>query len=362
MYCDVALPSGDRVALQEKVLMETNISEQSESETLSYVTLDRHRIERMVNEGNSHSQELALRYTPLIKSDPEFVYRTLITCLRTSNVARHRAASMDALRVAPRVIDLMTIADTDLVCSCAQANERNVRIAAIRLLGDMPDDEQVQIALLKNLRTLGGLKGKDAEAFEAAKAVAKHSNRNGSLRRHVIDLVKKKLPTPGAFGDGSAHSNFASLLHIIESFSGEYDDALAASLLRLVEDFKTPELIRRSALRAFGKLVEPNAANAANFVGLLKRNDVKLNESIYAALVSFLAECKSQISYIRRVQGTLSELATCVQLAWQREAALFGTRVEVEAARDLRQAAADIDQLLLQYGEFSERARPETVA
>lgn len=362
MYCDQALPSGDRVALQEKVLMEINISEQDEGETLSYVTLDRHRIERMVNEGSSLGRELALRYTPLIKNDPEFVYRTLITCLRTSTVSRHRAASMDALRVAPRAIDLMTIADTDLVCKCAQANERNVRIAAVRLLGDMPDDEQVQIALLTNLRAMGESKDRDSEISEAAKAVAKHSNRNRSLRPHVVGLVKKELPTPGAFGDGGAQSNFASLLYIIESFSGEHDQVLAASLLNLAEDFKTPELIRRSSLRAFGKLAEPNAENAAHFVRLLKRNDVKLNEAVYTALVSFLGECKSQIGYIRRVQGSLNELGACVQLAWQREAALFGTRVEVEAARDLRRAAADVDQLLLQYGEFSERARPETVS
>lgn len=361
MLCDLALPGGDRSALQEKVLMEINVSEQDENETLAHITLDRHHIERMVNEGNDTKRELALRYMPLIKNDPEFVYRTLINCLKSSTVSRHRAASMDALRVAPRAIDLMTIADTDLVCSCAQAGERNVRIAAIRLLGDMPDDEQVQIALLAALSELSNLRGRENEVFEATKAVAKHSDKNKSLRPHIVNLLKKELPAPGSFGNGGAQNHFASLLHVVESFSGEHNQPLAASLLKLAEDFRTPDMIRQSSIRAFGKLAEPSSANVAHFIRLLRRNDSKLNESVYAGLVSFLGECGRQIIYIRRVQSGLDELAICVQQAWQREVTLFGNRVEVVTARDLRQAASEIDRLLLQYGEFSERARPETV-
>ncbi len=359
MYCDVGLPGGDRLALQERVLVELNIDEQDENEALSYVTLDRHRVERMISESSSSGQELALRYTPLIKNDPEFVYRTLINCLRTSQVSRHKAASMGALRVAPRAIDLMTIADTDLICGCAQGGERNVRLAAIRLLGDMPDDEQVQVTLLAALAELRQSKGREQELFETTKAIAKHSDKNKSLRRHVIELVKEEMPGPGSFGNASSQKNFSSLLHIVESFSGEHDQVVAAALLKLVEDFRTPDVIRPSAMRAFGKLAEPNADNVACFVRLLKRNEPKLNESAYSSLVSFLGECKAQIGFIRRIHASLDELQSCVQSAWQREAALIGDRVEIVAVRDLRQAASGIEQLLLQYGEFSERARPE---
>ena len=75
--------------------------------------------------------------------DPHFTYNVLMQRLRTARSPAHRAACLDSLRESPRAINLITIADTDLICEQLQAPNRNVRLAAIRLTGEMPSDEQV---------------------------------------------------------------------------------------------------------------------------------------------------------------------------------------------------------------------------
>lgn len=356
LYCDAVLPEPGREALQERVLMKLNVADRDETDETSVVAIDHLQIERMLADGSAIEKELALRYAPLIKGNAEFVHRTLIGSLRSSTNSRHQAAAMDALRAAPRALALLTIADTDLICSRAGAGERNVRVAAINLLGNMPDDEQVQLTLLSTLQRSRTEPGREAEMFEAAKAISRHSKGTPRLRRSVLDLVKSEMPAPGSFGSDREQGNFSSLLHAVESFSGIHDSAIASSLLRLGEDYRTPDVIRRHSLRVYGKLAEPAGDVATTFSRLLARNDVRLNESIYSGLINFLNECKRGMAFIRKVHPHLAELRSEVAAAWQRELVRSVKSVEVAAVRDLRQATADIEELLVQYGEYSERA------
>jgi len=336
--------------------MKLNVADRDEIESAAEITIDTKQIERMLASGSAIEKELALRYTPMIRGNAEFVHRTLIANLRSNPNSRHQAAAMDALRAAPRALALLTIADTDIICSKVLDGERNVRTAAIRLLGEMPDDEQVQLTLIQALKDARKLDGREAEMFEAAKAISKHSKGTPKLRGSVLELVKKEIPSSGSFGSDSDQSNFSSLLHVVESFSGIYDEQLANSLLRLAEDYKTPDAIRRYSMRAYGRLSEPSGEVARVFSRLLVRSDIRFNDSVYAGLVNFLAECKRGMSYLRKVVPHLPELRGGVAAAWNRELLRSAQSVEVAAARDLRQAAADIEELTAQYDEFSERA------
>jgi hypothetical protein len=293
----------------------------------------------------------------MIKGDASFVYKMLIQPLRIDSQARHKAAALDALRITPRSLALLTFADTDIVCRLAFDKERNVRIAAYRLLGEMPDDEKIQITLLSQLSNLKDAAGRDLERVELAKALSKHSKKDKNLRKKIIDLTEKTLPTQG-FGSPENQATVISLLQIVESFNGFHDSALAAKLIKLVDDYRTPENLKRHALRAFGTLSEPTFELFEILIRLLKKNDITINEALYSTVKTVLTGCKTKLIFVRRIYDQIAPLGAVVHGIWSRELAQSFGRVEVSACREISDIVMIMDELCLQYAEFSERARP----
>jgi hypothetical protein len=293
--------------LQESLLAKLALSDEEGGVSLPGVTLDRQQVEMMLNSESKNERELALRYLPLLRHDVSYVYQTLITTLRTSPDSRHKSACLDSLRSAAQAIDLITIADTDLICACLQSEERNIRISAIRLLGEMPDDEQVIRSLEENFRSLRSIRSRDVEISETAKALAKHARRSPKLRPSVLTLVYEHLPKSQdeGFGDATDQQHLIGLLVVCESLGVDSDDPMASRLLGFAEDFRTPESVRRHSLRVFGRLAEPSTKNADTFIRLLGRNDPRMNEATYAATLSFIGRCRKRVDFVRRVNPRL---------------------------------------------------------
>ena len=365
LRCDTNLSKSAKTGYQEKVLMKLNLSDQDEYkdyDAFSEITFDKTQIGKMAASSNETEVELALRYAPMIKGDALFVYKMLIHPLRVDCVARHKAAAMDALRIVPRSLALLTFADTDTVCRLSSDKERNVRIAAYRLLGEMPDDEKIQITLLEQLSNLKDAAGRDLERVELAKAISKHSKKDSNLRRKIIDLTTNSLPAQG-FGSPENQSTIVSLLQIVESFTGFYDKALAAKLIKYVDDYRTPENLKRHSLRAFGTLSEPTSELIETLIRLLKKNDTTINESLYSTVKSVLIDCKTKLNFVRRIHDKIEPLGVVIHSIWSRELANSFGRVEVSACREISDIVMTMDELCLQYAEFADRARPaEAVA
>ena len=264
---------------------------------------------------------------------------------------------MDSLRTAPRAIDLITIADTDLICGLLEHNERNVRVAATRLLGEMPDDEQVIRSLQENLATLKGNASRELEVAETAQALARHTRRSEAVRKELLKLVSDHVPRNATFGNKSEQQHFLALLTICESLGGQYDNNLANKLLALAEDYRTPEPIRRQAMRAYGRVCEPSANCVDALIRLLGRNDTKLAESVSAACLSVVNHCKRKVDHVRRVYPKLDLLKERLQRAWQREVIASAANIDLSGARDIRDAILGIEDIVAQYGEFAERVQ-----
>lgn len=347
-------------SLQEILLAKLALADEEGGVSLPGITLDRQQIESMLDAESKNERELALRYLPLLRHDVSYVYQTLIRILRSSAESRHRSACLDSLRSAPQAIDLITIADTDLICACLQAEERNVRISAIRLLGEMPDDEQVIRSLEENFRLLKSLRSRDAEISETAKALAKHARRSPKLRPSVLKLVFEHLPKSpdSGFGDATDQQHLIGLLVVCESLGVDSDDAMASQLLAFAEDYRTPESVRRHSLRVFGRLAEPSTDNADTLVRLLGRNDPRMNEATYAATLSFVGRCRKRVDFVRRVNPRLAALREKLIAAWTRETPVNAESVDLSGARDIRDSIVGTEELVVQYSEFSERATP----
>jgi len=139
-------------ALLEKVLAKLNQGTQDTGLSLRGITLDPETVRPLIFSPDKNESELAIRSLSLIRDNDQFVYQVLTQRLRSSELPQHKAACLNSLRACRGAIDLITIADTDAICSEVKAENRNVRLAAIELLGEMPDDEQVVRSLQEHLQ------------------------------------------------------------------------------------------------------------------------------------------------------------------------------------------------------------------
>jgi len=343
-------------AFQERVLTKLNQSDRAIGMTLPGVTLDRETIESLISSGKQNESELAIRYIPLIRDDDQFVYQVLIKCMRASTTSsRHKSACMDSLRACPSARNLITISDTDIICSMRKSNERNLRIAAIKLLGEMPDDEQVVQNLQDHLIELANTTSREDEVTEAAKALAAHVRRNPRLRDSVLKIVLQHLPdTPeSGFGDESKQHHLYGLLLVCESIGGWTDDSTAQRLLAFAESYRTPLTIRKQSMRVFGRIVEPSPKSVKEFVHLLERNDVRMNDSVYAATSSFISQCRRRVEYVRRVHTVINPLRDILCKVWHREVLSTVDSIDPSGPRDIRSALIEIEALTIAYEEFS---------
>jgi hypothetical protein len=346
-----------RPAVIEKLLTKLSLSAEDSLTALPRVTLDRRQISGLVASRSPLEVELALRHISLMRDDPQFVYETLSQMLRTSADARQRAACLDSLRLAPRARSLMTIADTDLVCGMLEAPTRNVRLAAIRLLGEMPDDEQVIRTLQESLQKFKAARSRDEELAAAAEALAKHTGRSRDISAQLMRFVEEQLPSPGRFGDSTEQQHLAGLLTICESLDSHAGSVLASRILAMAEDFRTPDVLRKHALRAYGRVSEPSVESIGNLIRLLRRPDPRFSEAVYSCCLAFVRQCRRKVEHVRRVYPRLGELQDLLKSSWLREVAAGGDSIDLSGARDIRDAVIGIEDLVAQYGEFAQRAQ-----
>jgi hypothetical protein len=144
-----------------------------------------------------------------------------------------------------------------------------------------------------------------------------------------------------------------ALLSVCESIGGVAEAAGAWRLKGLFDDFRTPLAIRRSALRVFGGIVEPEARSIAVFISLLGKDDVRLNEAVYAATASFISQCRRRVEYVRLVYTDLSLLLSALTLAWAREIRVARDSISPTPLKQIRQSVIEVTGLIVAYGELT---------
>lgn len=351
-------PGLDFGSLKEKALRTLERgSEDERRPTVGRLTLGRSELEVLLQSVDPRERELAVRYVPWLQGESAFVYRTLVEGLKNETASFLKTEYMNAIRVSTEAIALITIADTDYICSMLGDAERNVRIGAIKLLGEMPDDEQVVTSLQDHIKRLDLDSGDSSEVLETARALAKHARRNPKLRAAILQLVLGQLPRRAAdgFGTESRQRNIESMLFVCDSLGGVADEA-AWQLYRLATDFHTPIEIRKQALRVFGRLVEPTAKSASAIEKALSRNDTRLNAVTYSATVSFTIHCKQKVEFVRRVFASLPGIRDQLTNCWSREAAFAPESINPPTLSDIRDALVEVTNLITTYHEFAGRA------
>jgi hypothetical protein len=94
--------------------------------TLRGSTLDKSVVQELVLSSANNERELALRHIRMVKAEAQFVYGLIMRKLRDKPTPRLQTACLDALRESASSIDLVTLADTDIIYSLVNAEHRNV--------------------------------------------------------------------------------------------------------------------------------------------------------------------------------------------------------------------------------------------
>lgn len=325
--------------------------------SLRGLTLDKTTVQELVLSENANESELAIRHVRLIQGEQQFVYDLILRKLRTKPQPRQQAACLDALREAADAIDLITLADTDLICSLVSAENRNVRIAATRLLGEMPGDQQVVDTLQRYLEACVKTPARDDELLIAARAMSKHVRRNSKLRVAATARLIDRIPRSAEDGFGSdiEQSHTIRLFSVLEQIGTVEEDALAWRLKSLADDFRTPVGIRRQAIYTFGAIVVPTSRSIEAITEMLARDDTRLSEPVYAATAAYMSQVRRKAEYVKAVYDHLGALRGVLCEAWRREVNRAQDSISPIPLRNIRSAIVEATNLMMIYQEFGAR-------
>ncbi len=315
--------------------------------------------EQLLLSGKVEEVEQALKFTPFIRDAEQEVYNRLIRILSSSDNGRHTAICLDALRTNQKLMRLITIADSDLICRMLKDGERNVRIAVLKLLGVLPDDEQVLDTIKVHANSSLADPRKTFEVVEALRSLASHAQRNTRLKGEYLKLILGIIFSEAekGFGDISRQQFFNSALSICEGLGGPAIDTYCQRLLDFAKDFKTPDSIRKHCIKAAGVLVEPTLVNAETLLALVKENDLRIREAVLSATRSFVMQCRRKVEYIRRVYSILPEMTSELCRVWAEEVKNRHENIDPPALREIRNGLVEINFLLNSYEEFSQRVQ-----
>ena len=319
-------------------------------------------LQELLNSDGAEDVAFAAGLIPLSDFDNMQSHKLLMETLRSSTDHRVSRACLDSLRNKDGVLELITLADTDFICGLVDSEFRDVRIGTLRVLGNLPNDEQVVSTLLifcnmddtadkKTIRT--------DELDEAIRSLSKHAKKDPGLQKMVLDRVLSSLPRPigREFGDEQRQRQLRSMLAACERIGGILDENDSIRLLALAKSFRTPSELKAQALRVYGRTVQPTKGSVEELVVFLKKDDPATNEASYTAVFWFLAQCKRRVNYVRSVYSELIALREALILAWSRENDRLLDRIDSAGMEDIRMSLTELERLIVSYEEFSERMK-----
>ena len=326
------------------------------------MSLDGVDLRRLLESDRSEHVELGARLFPLGDMDDRQVYAQLMATLRRDMGHEVARACLDSLRAREGALDLVTLADTDLICRMVESKHRDVRIGAVKVLAMLPNDEQVINTLRLHCGLVDGSRSADigdVEEEEGFAALAEHARKDPQLQRRLASAVLSSLPGPKEkrFGDDRHQKRMRSLLLACEKAGAVVDVTLSRRLLNLVKNFRTPLALRVQSLKTYARTVQPSVECIRELVKLVEKDDQQLNEAAYAACFLFLGQCRKRVDFVRTVYSKLGDLRLALVAAWRREKGRIGDRIDATGLEDIRRSLSELESLLISYKDFSERMK-----
>jgi hypothetical protein len=345
-----------RRAARDKVLAALNTGEYDEGRALG-VYIERSAVERLLRSEESGDIELGLRYMQLLEDEDKFIAETVLKLVEAHpQNDRIIAAGLQALRRCDGALKHVRWSHSDKICRFRLFPKRNVRVAAIRLLGALSVDSEIIKNLKQHIEDSARMRERSDELKEAANALSIHAKRDAELRRLIVALTIEKLPSNNEnFGSEGKQQHLSGLLSICETIAEPFPEKDARRLLSMAEDYRTPSSLQKQAMRAYGRVGEPSPSMVDNLVRLLKGKNRKMHPYIYQAVRSMLGQASKKVEYARAIYWKLPPLREALIQSWQRETLISSDSIEMATLREIRFALKEVEYLVTSYQEFSTR-------
>lgn len=354
---DVVLDGTEFPAIRAKVLNSLGSSEYDTGSVVMGVYAKRAAVQKFLNSSDARDVELGIRYMSLLQDEDAYISETVLELLDSrADDDRIVCAGLDALRNCDGALSHLKVTHNDKFLQLRQSGKRNIRISAIRLLGELPLDEEIANGLVAHMDQASALPNRRDEVNEAAQALSNLAKKNPSLKKSIISRMREAIPNPmRGFGSDKQQRYIAGMLSVCEDMGEVFPDSDSRRLLSLAEDHRTPDQLKVAFMRTYGRVAEPGFVTIESCIRLINGKNYKLHPSIYSATKSLISQCKRKVEYARVVYPALGKLRNSLISAWRREVSNTKDSIESSTLRDIRLALKEVDYLQSSYAEFAQR-------
>ena len=261
------------------------------------------------------------------------------------------AAALDALRLSHSVVPLLVAQDIDrLRFLGAKAGDRDVRIGAVRALGALKGNASVSSTLRECARQVTGQEFRDVIV-----ALVRQSGDTEGTQAFLAVQCESRMqgPSEGRFGDAAVQADLARVLSAAEETQLSGSETLVARLLTVMSSYKSPQGMRRQALRTFAAVAPMNEATVDRLIEVLNQREPTLSPAVGLAVDVFVKRLRRHIEPVRLLYGRLDALQDALLQRWIRSGVSQSKKTDDPGVRGLRRAATNVRELIRGYGEFA---------
>ena len=320
---------------------------------LGKLSISADELDSLVYSENLQERCRGYRALVTVEHDPVTVHRVLFECLHaeTDNVAVE--AILNALASYPAAIRAASLSDTDRVCQMITDPHQNVRTAAARALRAFAPLQSVTDGLKRRFYELANVHSKEAD--EVTKSVATHAVDDESCRRELVRQLTTILQRDNVRWSRKWTGILSRLLLACDQAGAQISGRVARRVIALVGDFKTPEEVKRQAMRFYGQACPTTADAVASIASEFRAADPSRRLAAYRSASRFLNRSRVRVETVRAIREPLSKLSDELVRAWKLETRTLANKLDSPALREIRSCLLTIKSTLASYDEFARR-------
>lgn len=312
-------------------------------------------LDGLLTSTDGESRILGICLLPWVRHAEQAVHDRLLSCIIKPTFSHlEKALALGALRHCEGAQQLIKISDLDQIYRLLDAETRDVRMAAAKLIGALNPEP---VALQKLLEYAKKAEDVGQEEFRSALRslgdlrVARDGD-PAETQTYIQDELYRRL-APGQRQGVEARRNLLEFLQLSLQHDRVAPQKLITRMTACVADTTWTNDVRGTVLAALGWLWKPGEASANFLIAQTGRSPADMHAAKIEAVWKFTQRCKRRFDYVREVHHKLDALRDATIVLAQNTPRTW--RGQNDFSR-IRQALEEIGSMKHAYNEYSARA------
>lgn len=315
---------------------------------------EKEKVEELLSSPKAEDRLFALGLLPWLKHEERYVIERCVEVIRLSNDRFEVASALSSLRLAPSVRELLKYGEVDSIINCLTAKTRDVRIAAIRLIGSIGKKDSILPSLLEHAKNCT----RNSEYRFTIRAIVETTKDDRTAQNliyeHLLEYFKRS-----ATKSSDDESNVVELLRACQQYEGLVQpDAILPFLKKIAKEFSETFRVRREAISALASIIPFENSHIEYLLKLVKSPPAKLGGPVANSVMTFLDRARKKVTTIRAVLPYIDDIENALVEQMTKILEQPPSRNVESRLRDLRLAIESTQHLRSSYSEFSQRSLP----